>query len=87
MISPSRLITTTSPDSLAMVSSDLNSRVPGILTETLDWAAIRAAVPPMWKVRRVSWVPGSPMDWVHYLSGGQVAAVALAAQAPLGLAG
>ena len=21
------------------------------------------AVPPMWKVRMVSWVPGSPMDW------------------------
>jgi hypothetical protein len=23
----------------------------------------RLAVPPMWKVRMVSWVPGSPMDW------------------------
>ncbi len=21
------------------------------------------AVPPMWKVRMVSWVPGSPIDW------------------------
>jgi hypothetical protein len=21
------------------------------------------AVPPMWKVRMVNWVPGSPMDW------------------------
>jgi len=21
------------------------------------------AVPPMWKVRIVSWVPGSPIDW------------------------
>ena len=28
-----------------------------------DWAISRAAVPPMWKVRMVSWVPGSPMDW------------------------
>ena len=23
----------------------------------------RVAVPPMWKVRIVSWVPGSPIDW------------------------
>ena len=21
------------------------------------------AMPPVWKVRMVSWVPGSPMDW------------------------
>ena len=28
----------------------------------LDTAA-RDAAPPMWKVRIVSWVPGSPMDW------------------------
>ena len=26
-------------------------------------AAAREAAPPMWKVRMVSWVPGSPMDW------------------------
>ena len=23
----------------------------------------RVATPPMWKVRIVSWVPGSPIDW------------------------
>ena len=23
----------------------------------------RCAAPPMWKVRMVSWVPGSPIDW------------------------
>ena len=25
--------------------------------------AAREAAPPMWKVRIVSWVPGSPIDW------------------------
>ena len=25
--------------------------------------AVADAVPPMWNVRMVSWVPGSPMDW------------------------
>ena len=24
----------------------------------------RAAAPPMWNVRIVSWVPGSPIDWL-----------------------
>ena len=27
-----------------------------------DWSTT-CAVPPMWKVRMVSWVPGSPIDW------------------------
>ncbi len=26
-------------------------------------ATRRLAVPPMWKVRIVNWVPGSPIDW------------------------
>ena len=53
--------------------------------------------PPMWKVRMVSWVPGSPIDWaamtpdrladVHRRAARQVAAVAGAADADLGLAG
>ena len=28
-----------------------------------DCSAMRLAVPPIWKVLMVSWVPGSPMDW------------------------
>ena len=55
------------------------------------------AVPPMWNVRMVSRVPGSPMDRaamtptastdVHQGPAGQIAAVAGAADADLGLAG
>ena len=37
--------------------------VPLALTSTLETAAAREAAPPMWKVRMVSCVPGSPMDW------------------------
>ena len=57
----------------------------------------RVATPPMWKVRMVSWVPGSPIDWaammpdgharLDELAGGQVHAVAAAADAQRGLAG
>ena len=36
---------------------------PVDLISTLLTAAARDAAPPMWKVRMVSWVPGSPMDW------------------------
>ena len=35
--------------------------VPSKLDSMKDESAIWAA-PPMWKVRMVSWVPGSPMD-------------------------
>ena len=28
-----------------------------------DCSAPRWTAPPMWKVRMVSWVPGSPIDW------------------------
>ena len=60
-------------------------------------SAMRDEVPPMWKVRRVSWVPGSPIDCaarmpdrlahVHHVHGGQVPAVAHPADAAPGLAG
>ena len=55
------------------------------------------ATPPVWNVRIVSWVPGSPIDWAAMmptaspgpdeLAGGQVAAVARPADAVAGLAG
>ena len=35
---------------------------PVVFTVTLSMAAARDAAPPMWKVRMVSWVPGSPID-------------------------
>ena len=40
----------------------LNFSEPVVLTCTLSTAAARDAAPPMWNVRMVSWVPGSPID-------------------------
>jgi hypothetical protein len=37
--------------------------VPLARAEMALMATERLAAPPMWKVRMVSWVPGSPMDW------------------------
>ena len=36
---------------------------PGFLASCLESVSTLLAVPPMWNVRIVSWVPGSPMDW------------------------
>ena len=68
-----------------------------------SWLASRkdcwppCATPPMWKVRIVNWVPGSPMDcaammptaspMVDQRAAGQVTAIAHGANAFLGLAG
>ncbi len=53
-----------------MVSPAEFSNVWAFSNTTLpDWLASRkdccppCATPPMWKVRIVSWVPGSPIDW------------------------
>ena len=35
--------------------------MPSKLDSRNDWSTT-CAVPPMWKVRMVSWVPGSPID-------------------------
>ena len=32
-------------------------------TRGRPWVMSPPATPPVWKVRMVSWVPGSPMDW------------------------
>ena len=32
-------------------------------TRGRPWVMSPPARPPVWKVRMVSWVPGSPMDW------------------------
>ena len=36
---------------------------PSNLVVMLSSTTSADAAPPMWKVRMVSWVPGSPMDW------------------------
>ena len=41
----------------------LNPTVPSDLASTLEATAARDAAPPMWNVRIVSCVPGSPIDW------------------------
>ena len=71
--------------------------MPAYAVLEVDCSARRVAAPPMWKVRIVSWVPGSPIDCAamtphrladgHLAAAGQVAAVALDADAALGLAG
>jgi hypothetical protein len=41
----------------------VNRITPELLASMLLCAADRDAAPPTWKVRIVSWVPGSPIDW------------------------
>ena len=40
-----------------------NRMTPSFLASSWDCSRPPMAMPPMWKVRMVSWVPGSPMDW------------------------
>ena len=64
---------------------------------SLSTACARLATPPMWNVRIVSCVPGSPIDWAAMMptampsstsaAGGQVHAVAQPADAERRLAG
>ena len=51
---PSRLVTYTNRSEYWIL--------PATLLFRAVCSAIRAAVPPMWKVRSVSCVPGSPID-------------------------
>ena len=74
-----------------------NLTLPSRLALTSFSSTPRVATPPMWKVRIVSWVPGSPIDWaammptampdLDELAGGQVHAVAAPADAQRRLAG
>ena len=60
--SPERDTATSSPDSRSTVFRLCRRIVPPCLTWMLSTAVAREAAPPMWKVRMVSCVPGSPMD-------------------------
>ena len=62
-ILPSREVTIRAPSRSFTTDTRSKCTTPAILDRRLFCAAMRAAVPPMWKVRRVSWVPGSPIDW------------------------
>ncbi len=60
---PLRFMTMVSPFLFAMVRMFRYFTKPWRFASTVLCSAARVAVPPMWKVRMVSWVPGSPMDW------------------------
>ncbi len=51
------------PFSLVTAVRRSNLTVPVFLALTSLSSTERLATPPMWKVRMVSWVPGSPIDW------------------------
>ena len=64
MISPLREIAITSPRALFTVRmAGEKAATPLDLASTELATAVRDAAPPMWKVRMVSCVPGSPIDW------------------------
>ena len=59
---PLRFMTTNVAPRPSTIWRPWKRTVPAWLDSSVDWSAIRDAVPPMWNVRIVSWVPGSPMD-------------------------
>ena len=61
--SPLRFMTMSVPSFFRATFTPRNLTTPGLRFSTLDCSERRVAAPPMWKVRMVSWVPGSPMDW------------------------
>ena len=58
-----RLRTTRSSAELVTTFRFVKLTFPPRLALTSDSSIARLAVPPMWKVRIVSCVPGSPIDW------------------------
>jgi hypothetical protein len=58
-----RLSTTAWPEALVTTLMLVKTRRPSRLTLRSFSSTERLAVPPMWNVRIVSWVPGSPIDW------------------------
>ena len=57
-----RAIATSSPSEFLAMFLPLILTLPSKFDSMNDCSKICAA-PPMWKVRMVSWVPGSPIDW------------------------
>ena len=55
-------MTTRSPFLSRTVVTLWNLTRPGFLASSVVCWVVWVAVPPMWKVRMVSWVPGSPID-------------------------
>ncbi len=57
-----RLMTIRSPSAAVTLAPPEKRKTPSLVASKNDCSATWAA-PPMWKVRMVSWVPGSPIDW------------------------
>ena len=55
-------MTTRLPSFAVTTCMPWNRTVPALRASSVDCSETRDAVPPMWKVRIVSWVPGSPID-------------------------
>ena len=51
------------PSSLTTMFRPTNLTLPSRFDLTSFSSTARVATPPMWNVRIVSWVPGSPIDW------------------------
>ena len=62
MRAPERFITTRSPRLSLTVVRLWNFTAPGFFASRVVCCVVWLAVPPMWNVRIVSWVPGSPID-------------------------
>ena len=63
MSAPARFMTTRSPFLFLTVVTLWNFTAPPFLASSVVCSVRWLAVPPMWNVRMVSWVPGSPIDW------------------------
>ena len=56
--------TRTEPENSATAAAPLGVRASkSSTTRGRPWVMSLSVTPPEWKVRMVSWVPGSPIDW------------------------
>jgi len=62
-MAPLRFMTVSVLRALVMHCTPSNRTLPRCLISMVDCTSARLTAPPMWNVRMVSWVPGSPMDW------------------------
>ena len=61
---PSSSSTRTTPECRASTAAPFGVRASNSsTTRGSPWVMSSPTTPPVWKVRMVSWVPGSPIDW------------------------
>ncbi len=64
---PLRFIAINSPLAFLTVVMPWNFTKPSDLASCFDCSDEPCAAPPMWNVRMVSCVPGSPIDWAEMI--------------------